>query len=92
MFYIAQYHASAIYKWNKILTRMSSYDVISETLKELDAEPTNIKYTVTALCYIQEKTGLSRSYILKVLADLKRQKHISLHRGVLVGNFNSDRS
>ncbi|OAT22952.1 cyclic nucleotide-binding domain protein [Buttiauxella gaviniae ATCC 51604] len=85
MFYIVHNYAAKVCKWNDILTQMSSYEVICETLKRLEGEPTNIKYSITALQYVQEKTGLSRSYILKIIGELKVQKKVTIQRGVLTG-------
>lgn len=84
MCFVMHHNLMVAYKWFDILKLPTSYDVIYETLKVMSQESPEIKYSVTALNYVQEKTGLSRSCILKVFSELVNEKLISLQRGVLM--------
>jgi hypothetical protein len=89
MFYVLHGYACEIHQWNEILSQPSAYDMVCNSLKLLESEPHAIKYTVTALSYVQERTGLSRSSIFSIFSKLRKEKKITMHRGVLV-NINRE--
>lgn len=62
----------------------AAYDTIRENLLSLMQEKKELRLTVNACDYIQEKTHLSRSRIMKILADLRTGGHIAIKRGILM--------
>lgn len=65
-------------------TSLPTYDLIKNNLKALMQEPETLRLRTNACDYIQEKTLLSRSGIMKILGNLKKGGHIVLDRGVLI--------
>ena len=53
-------------------------------LVELMQEPEAIRQNITAAAYIKSRTYLSRSGIMRILAELRTGKYITMERGVLV--------
>lgn len=64
----------------------SSYDTIINAISSLQHEPEFIRLRRTVSDYVIEKTLLSRSTVMKTLALLKKDKKITLQKGLLV-NF-----
>lgn len=62
----------------------SSYEKIRAAMIDLDNEPEAIRKKTTAAGYIQERTHLSRSHIMKIIAELKRGGYIVTRRGILL--------
>ncbi|HEM8518519.1 TPA: helix-turn-helix domain-containing protein [Citrobacter amalonaticus] len=48
------------------------------------AEKEELRLAVNASDYIQEKTHLSRSRVMKILSDLRLGDHIVMERGILI--------
>jgi hypothetical protein len=67
-----------------VATGVSTYDLVRNNLQALMEETEELRLATTACDYIQEKTMLSRSGIMKMLGDLKKGGHIDLQRGVLM--------
>lgn len=67
-----------------LLTGVSSYTAIKNSLLQLIDEPDDVRYLVTACDYIQDRTLLSRSAVMKVLSQLKHGGYIELKRGILL--------
>ncbi|MGN7790350.1 helix-turn-helix domain-containing protein [Enterobacter sp. 22452] len=65
-------------------TSLPTYDLIKNNLEALMREPETLRMRTNACDYIQEKTLLSRSGIMKILGDLKKGGHIELNRGILI--------
>jgi len=65
-------------------TGIPTYDLVRNNLLALMEEPEELRMKTNACDYIQEKTLLSRSGIMKMLGDLKKGGHIDLKRGVLL--------
>ncbi|ELV2798030.1 helix-turn-helix domain-containing protein [Enterobacter ludwigii] len=63
---------------------LSTYELIRLNLAALMDEDDSIRLSVSASDYIQEKTNLSRSRVMKILSDLKTGGYIDTHRGVLI--------
>lgn len=66
-------------------TGISTYGLVRNHLLALMEEPEELRIATNACDYIQEKTMLSRSGIMKMLGELKKGGHIELQRGVLTG-------
>lgn len=66
------------------LTQPTAYEVIRTQLIELMAEPDEIRLNMTIENYIRNKTKISRSAVMNILAQLKSGEYITTHRGILV--------
>lgn len=76
--------ASKLVRSGEKLSLPSSYDMICVQLQELINQPPEIRNNITAEHYVREKTYLSRSGIMRVLAELKKGGYIETHRGILI--------
>lgn len=65
------------------LSAPSAYQIVRTQLNELFNEKSGIRDNITAERYIREKSHLSRSGIMRILATLKEGGFIELERGVL---------
>jgi hypothetical protein len=65
-----------------------AYDAIRGKLLELMNAPASTRSQYSALRYIQERTTLARSTILKCLSDLKTGGYIAMEKGHLTQVFN----
>lgn len=65
------------------LAAPSAYEVLRFQLIELMGEPAQFRERISASQYIQQKTHLSRSSIMKILAQLKQGGYVKLEDGVL---------
>ena len=63
---------------------VSTYDLVRNNLLSLMEENEELRASINACDYIQERTMLSRSGIMKMLGDLKKGGHIDIQRGILV--------
>lgn len=68
---------------NIIMTAPTAYEVIRFQLYELMLEKPEIRETISAAKYILQRTRLSRSSVMKILAQLKQGGFIELDNGVL---------
>jgi CRP-like cAMP-binding protein len=78
------YTASRVLEQSTQMTQMSSYSIIRFQLCELMQEPASIRLNTTAANYIKGRTFLSRSGIMRILADLRNAGYISVERGILI--------
>jgi hypothetical protein len=78
------YTASRVYEHCAQISQMSAYDIIRFQLVELMQEPEAIRLNMTAAAYIKSRTYLSRSGIMRILAELRTGKYITMERGVLM--------
>jgi CRP-like cAMP-binding protein len=78
------YNSSRVYEHCASITHMSSYEIIKCQLQELMLEPERVRLSITAANYIRNRTWLSRSGTMRILADLKSAGCIELNRGVLI--------
>ncbi|MHA0938650.1 helix-turn-helix domain-containing protein, partial [Enterobacter kobei] len=53
-------------------------------LNELFNEDPSVRNNITVESYIREKTHLSRSGVMRILAGLKKGGYIEMQRGVLI--------
>lgn len=65
-------------------TAPTAYEVIRIQLMELLNEELSIRHNITAERYIRDKTQLSRSGVMRILADLKTGGFIEMEDGKLV--------
>jgi len=63
---------------------LTTYELIKLNLAALMDEKEDLRLSINASDYIQEKTHLSRSRVMKILSDLKIGGHIELQRGILM--------
>ncbi|MCV2534654.1 helix-turn-helix domain-containing protein [Enterobacter wuhouensis] len=63
---------------------LSTYELIRLNLVSLMTEKEDLRLSVNACDYIQEKTHLSRSRVMKILSDLKTGDYIEIDRGILM--------
>lgn len=73
----------SIFTKGVLLTGNSSYEIIRFHLIELMNEPEEIRNITVAVTYVQQKTRLSRSTIMKMLAQLKQGGYVTLENGIL---------
>ena len=78
------YTASRVYEHCSQISQMSAYDIIRFQLVELMQEPEAIRQNITAAAYIKSRTYLSRSGVMRILAELRTGKYITMERGVLI--------
>lgn len=78
------YTASRVYEHCAQISQMSAYDIIRFQLVELMQEPEAIRLNTTAAAYIKSRTYLSRSGIMRILAELRTGKYITMERGILL--------
>uniref|UniRef100_S0DEC1 Putative transcriptional regulator n=1 Tax=termite gut metagenome TaxID=433724 RepID=S0DEC1_9ZZZZ len=78
------YTASRFYDHCTQLTQLSAYEIIRFKLLELMDEPDVIRLNTTAAMYIQNRTFLSRSGIMRILSELKQAEYVTMQRGVLI--------
>ena len=78
------YTASRVYEHCAQISQMSAYDIIRFQLVELMQEPEAIRQSITAAAYIKSRTYLSRSGVMRILAELRTGKYITMERGVLI--------
>lgn len=63
---------------------LTSYELVCNNLQELMKCSTELRLRTNACDYIHEKTMLSKSGIMKTLADLKKGEYIDIQRGILI--------
>ncbi|HDR2860152.1 TPA: helix-turn-helix domain-containing protein [Enterobacter asburiae] len=78
------YTASRVYEHCAKISQMSAYDIIRFQLVELMQEPSAIRQSTTAATYIKSRTYLSRSGIMRILAELRTGGYIIMQRGILL--------
>ena len=66
------------------LTGRSSYELICNQILALMDEPEDIRLSITPAQYIMNKTLLSRSYVMKILARLKSSQKIIIENKTLL--------
>lgn len=78
------YTAGRVYDHCTRISAPTSYAIIRSQLYELMQESEEIRHSITAANYIQSRTFLSRSSIMKILAELKKGSYITTERGILL--------
>ncbi len=82
--YMLMLSATRFSEYQKETVGISNYELICNLLLSLSAESFEIRATTTALEYIQERSLLSRSGIMKTLATLKEGGYIVIKKGLLI--------
>ncbi|WP_312343745.1 helix-turn-helix domain-containing protein [Leclercia sp.] len=62
----------------------TAYELIRQQLQELMAEDESFRARITAERYIRDKTQLSRSGVMRILADLKAGGYVEMEEGRLI--------
>ncbi len=78
------YTVTRVYDHCTKISSLSSYEVIRYQLYELMNESEVFRNNVSIVNYIQSRTFLSRSSIMKILAQLKAGGYIATQRGCLL--------
>ncbi|SNY71451.1 cAMP-binding domain of CRP or a regulatory subunit of cAMP-dependent protein kinases [Enterobacter sp. CC120223-11] len=84
MTYYMMSFSKKIWISSEMLSAGSSYDLIKYQLTELMKEPEDYRNNISADLYIKNKTNLSRSGIMRILAELKKGGYIVMLRGILL--------
>ncbi|AWH89316.1 helix-turn-helix domain-containing protein [Limnobaculum parvum] len=77
------YHAVLLWRDSYAHTK-SSYLMVRHLLLQINLLPEEKRHSINITEFIQERTNLSRSYIMKVLSDLKLGGYITLKKGRLI--------
>ena len=72
-----------LFNYNMMMTAPTTYDIVRFQLLALMQEKTDIRESTSAVKYILERTRLSRSTVMKMLAQLRQGDYIELSEGVL---------
>lgn len=73
-----------LYTYSKQLSAPTAYELICNQLQELINEPEKLRQSMPAERYIRNKTHISRSSVMKILADLRTGGYIVIEEGRLV--------
>lgn len=65
------------------ITAATALIIVCEQLQELMSEQSHLRNHITAELYIRNKTSLSRSRVMHILAKLKKGSHIETEKGIL---------
>lgn len=76
--------SSKLFSYSKQLSAPTAYEVICNQLVQLIHEPEAIRRNIPIERFIRDRTHLSRSSIMKILADLKTGGYISIENGRLI--------
>lgn len=63
---------------------LSTYELIRINLLALMEEEEELRLAINVSDYIQDKTRLSRSRVMKILGDLRDGEYIDIKRGILI--------
>lgn len=77
------YTATRVYDHCTKISSLSSYEIICYQLYELMNETEEVRNSVSIVSYIKSRTFLSRSSIMKILAQLKTGDYIVTEKGLL---------
>lgn len=76
--------ATNLFNNNIIMTAPTTYEVVKFHLVMLMSESVSVRESTSAAKYILERTRLSRSTVMKMLAQLKQGGYIQLDDGILI--------
>ncbi|RDL14112.1 helix-turn-helix domain-containing protein [Serratia fonticola] len=82
--YMLMLSATRFSEYQRETVGVSNYELICNLLVSLSLESFEIRATTTALEYIQERSILSRSGIMKTLSSLKEGGYIVIKKGLLI--------
>lgn len=78
-----QYKINLLYEHTLHLSKPTAYAILRSQLYELMKEPDVVRESTTVERYVRDKTHLSRSGVLGILAQLKTGGYIVLDKGIL---------
>lgn len=78
------YNTSRVFEHCSRIAQLSASELIQLQLKELMQESERVRNSITASNYIRSRTYLSRSNIMRILAELRDDGLITLNRGILL--------
>lgn len=78
---VLAYHTNVMLYRDLQIVNQRTFPIVCHYLRELDKLAPETKERVNILNYVQERTGLSRSSILNIIASLKTDKYINFARG-----------
>lgn len=81
---VSKWLLSTYYQYIKTMINDDNYQIACQLLKELMTEKESIRMSMTAATYIQDRTLLSRSWIMHLLSELKAGGFIAVQRGHLM--------
>lgn len=81
---VTMYISSLLFRKNAMLTIRDSPSIVCHQLKELMEEPENIRLNTSVHDYIQQRTHLSRSGIMKHLSLMRKKGYIEMKNGILL--------
>ncbi|KNC91899.1 winged helix-turn-helix transcriptional regulator [Trabulsiella odontotermitis] len=73
-----------LFLYSEMLTAPTSFEILRYQLQMLILEPESVRNSMSAYQYILDRTRLSRSSIMKMLAELKKGEYIELENGKLI--------
>jgi len=76
--------ANRLYFQNMFISAPTSYEILRNLLIDFINQPESIRSTITIERYVCEKSQLSRSGVLKILAKLREGNHIVVEKGILI--------
>lgn len=82
--YFLMHVTSRFNEYVKTNSGISTYQLICNLLRELNEEDFETRATVSAARYILDRTPMSRSGVMKVLASLNQGGYIIIKRGLLI--------
>lgn len=82
--YLLMYLSSRVYDHSTRLSQMNSYETVRNILLELCEESEELRAETSVLHYIQSRSYLSRSGIMRILSELRAGNYITLQNGTLV--------
>ena len=77
------YSATRVYDHCAKISALSSYEIICYQLYELMYETEELRNSISTVSYVMNRTFLSRSSIMKILAQLKTGNYITMEKGIL---------
>lgn len=77
--------AGKLFHSSEQISAPTAYEIVRAQLNELISESPVLRENITAERYIRDKTHLSRSGIMRILASLKEGGYIEMERGILTG-------
>lgn len=89
---IMMFISSEIFHKTNLLAMRDSWSITRLQLIELLSEPDVIRTKISAYDYVQQRTHLSRSGILKHLSKLRNENLIELENGILISISNLPKS
>lgn len=82
--YLLMNNVRGLLETNRSSVGLSSYQLVCINLQSLMSEKDNLHFNINACEYIVNRTGVSRSRVMKIISDLKTGGYIKTERGILI--------